>query len=394
MKILYLTTVLPRKRKTGGEIASQCFIDALAQSGHNVVVVGYQRKNDAIEKICSEISVDERYIETNKNKLYPTIAWMMLGLIKNLPYSSAKYYSENYLRKIQALLASDNYDVVIVDHAQLGWLANLINNQAKLIFIAHNVEHELYAAQAVNTNNHLAKSIYIRESHLIKDLENQLANKAQEVWTFTSHDFSYFSSVKSKTRVFDLPSSLMTLPVRLPVVKKCDVGIIGTWTWKANSLGLEWFFQAVYPHLPADLSIQVAGKGAEWLQGRYSNVKYCGFVPSAQEFMEQAKVIAIPSISGSGVQIKTLDAIASGSPVVATPIAMRGISGYPSCVSVAERPEDFANNLIKLVPIAQNICWDGIAWSQSRREKFFAAVDKAIDAHQTEKSKDSDLAVA
>ena len=67
MKILYLTTVLPRKRKTGGEIASQCFIDALAQSGHNVVVVGYQRKNDAIEKISSEISVDERYIETNKN---------------------------------------------------------------------------------------------------------------------------------------------------------------------------------------------------------------------------------------------------------------------------------------------------------------------------------------
>jgi hypothetical protein len=32
------------------------------------------------------------------------------------------------------------------------------------------------------------------------------------------------------------------------------------------------------------------------LYGQYSNVEYCGFVPDAQAFMEQAKVIAIPSI--------------------------------------------------------------------------------------------------
>jgi glycosyltransferase involved in cell wall biosynthesis len=180
---------------------------------------------------------------------------------------------------------------------------------------------------------------------------------------------------------------LTTLPDRLPEVKNCDVGIIGTWTWKPNTEGLKWFFEAVYPHLPADLSIQVAGKGAEWLHGQYSNVKYCGFVPSAQAFIEQAKVIAIPSISGSGVQIKTLDAIASGSPVVATPVALRGISEYPSSVIVAEKPEDFANSLTQLLVLltAPNFSRDGIAWSQNRQRKFFADVAKAIDCFQTEK---------
>ncbi len=390
MNILYLTTVLPSKRKSGGEIASQCFIDALQQSGHEVLVIGYQRKNDVINKNSYEFSVDERYIETNTNVFYPPI-WLLLSFVKSFPYSSAKYYSKTYIRKVSSFLNSENYDAIIIDHAQIGWVEYLINNKDKLIFITHNIEHELYATQAINTNKHLLKFIYNREVRLIKSLENKLANIAQEVWTFTSYDYSYFSSVKKtggRVRVFALPSSLTTLPSKLPKVKNCDIGIIGTWTWKANKVGLDWFFQAVYPHLPVDLSIHVAGKGAEWLHGQYSNVKYCGFVPSAQEFMAQAKVIAIPSTSGSGIQIKTLDAIASGSPVVATPVALRGISGYPNSVCVAGSPEDFANSLTKslALPATQDVCWDGIAWSQSRREKFSADVGDAINAIQTEKS--------
>ena len=385
MKILFLTTVLPSKRRGGTEIASQNFIDALQQSGHEVLVVGYQRQNAVIENNTNEISVSERYIETNQAKLH-SIIWMLLSFIKNIPYSSAKYYSRIYIDKLNLILLQNKIDFVIIDHPQLGWLKNFISAKFKLILNTHNVEHELYISHFKNARNYIFKWIYKREARLIKDTENRLANTAKEVWTLTAHDRRYFSSVKKEGRVrdFAVPSSLTTLLDR-PTVKNCDIGIIGSWTWKANSLGLKWFFQAVYPHLPADISIQVAGKGAEWLHGRYSNVKYCGFVPSAQAFMAQAKVIAIPSISGSGIQIKTLDAIASGASVVATPIALRGITEYPCSVSVAERPEDFANSLTQLlVPTAQDFCRDGIAWSENRRKKFFADVAEAIDAIQRE----------
>ncbi len=71
MNILFLTTVLPSQRKTGGEIASQSFIDALEKAGHNVVVVGYQRRGDT-PTVTSEISIGERYIETHKSSYYIT----------------------------------------------------------------------------------------------------------------------------------------------------------------------------------------------------------------------------------------------------------------------------------------------------------------------------------
>ncbi|HAG80324.1 MAG TPA: hypothetical protein DCL61_03925, partial [Cyanobacteria bacterium UBA12227] len=73
MNILYLTTCLPSKKGTGGDIASQHFIDALKKNGYNVSVVGYLRKGLYSDQQPDTISVGERYIETKEAKLYPII---------------------------------------------------------------------------------------------------------------------------------------------------------------------------------------------------------------------------------------------------------------------------------------------------------------------------------
>jgi hypothetical protein len=107
MKILYLTTVLPSKRTTGGEIASQSFIDALQHNGHEVLVLGYQRQSSIFKPKYNEIPIAKRYIETEKSRLSPML-WMSLGIFKNLPYSSAKYYSQKYINQVKALLKKNN----------------------------------------------------------------------------------------------------------------------------------------------------------------------------------------------------------------------------------------------------------------------------------------------
>ena len=388
MKILYLTTVLPSGRRTGGEIASQCFINALKQCGHEVLVVGYQRPDDTKPKNDNEVVVEQRYIETQKSKFYPFL-WMVLSLLKKLPYSAAKYYSKKYLAKVKSILHRDDYNTVIIDHAQLGWLLPLLSQKSKVIFIAHNLEHQLYEAQLKNAQKYVSKYIYKRETRLIKKMEDDLAGSSKQVWTLTSHDSNYFYGQNLCSKVFHLPS-IRTVPPKKSAIKHCDIGIIGSWTWKANKYGLEWFFQTVYPHLPKNISIHVAGSGAEWLAQRYPNVKYCGFVPDAQAFMASAKVIAIPSISGGGIQIKTLDAITSGSPIVATTVAMRGILDYPSAIEIADEPEYFARSLMQLLALDDRygvsevertkLLDSRLTWSVLRRENFYRSIVRAIDS--------------
>jgi glycosyltransferase involved in cell wall biosynthesis len=379
MKILYLTTVLPSKKTTGGEIASQSFIDALQDNGHKILVLGYQRPGSIFKAKNNQIPIAQRHIETEKSRLYPML-WMSLGLLKNLPYSSAKYYSQKYINQLKTILKQENFDIFIIDHAQMGWLVPFVNNKAKIIFIAHNIEHEIYLAQLKNSQSQISQHIYQRETDLIKDMEDNLAKITTQVWTFTEDDASYFLNLNKATKSFHLPSSLK-ISSHQPTIKNFDIGIIGSWTWKANKLGLNWFLEKVYLHLPTNLSIHIAGLGAEWLRGKYPNINYCGFVPSVQTFMAQAKVLAIPSISGGGVQIKTLDAIASGSPLVATPTALRGISEYPSSVIVAEKPEEFANSLVQLLTLntIPDISADAIAWSENRISKFSADITCAIN---------------
>ncbi len=381
MKVLFLTTIIPRKERMGSEVASQCFIDALNQNKYTISIVGYMRKDDVFETHKQEIVIEKRYIETKRAKFYPAI-WLLSSLLKNLPYSAAKYYSRNYIKTVKELLISTKYDIVIIDHPQLGWLKDFLNHTDKLITLAHNIEQEIYQDSSKNARSFISRWIYRREANLIKKMEDTLATTSREVWTLTQHDAKYFSTIEGagRVRAFALPPGLAKLQDK-PLSKKFDIGIIGSWAWKANIEGLQWFLQEIYPQLPASFSIHIAGRGAEWLAGKYPNVDYRGFVPDVQEFMAQARVIAIPILSGGGIPIKTLDAIASGSAIVATPVAIRGIDAPPQTVQVADQPEIFAELLVSTIaaPYSQQAFDEALNWYRTRRDKFIADIARAIN---------------
>ena len=96
MNILFLTTILPNQQRLGSEMASQCFIDALRQTGHRVLAVGYMRQDEPFELGRSEILVAQRYFESKQARWY-LLFWIMLSLGLHLPYSSVKYYSPTYI---------------------------------------------------------------------------------------------------------------------------------------------------------------------------------------------------------------------------------------------------------------------------------------------------------
>ena len=114
MNILFLTTVLPGKKRNGGEIVSQYLIDALRQNNHQVLVLGYTPYGGEYQTQLDEISVGERYIETELAKYYPLL-WMLFSYIKGFPYSVEKYYSKIYATKVANLLSGEHFDVVIID---------------------------------------------------------------------------------------------------------------------------------------------------------------------------------------------------------------------------------------------------------------------------------------
>ena len=382
VKVLFVTTVLPRKKRMGSEVASQLLIDALGDLGAIVTVVGYVRPDDEYRPGPGEIAAGRRYIETRGAGLSPLL-WLLQSVARGIPYSVAKYRSDAYVSCVRDLLRRNRYDFLVIDHVQMSWLIDMVPLAGRLVGVAQNVEHQMYKSFAGHRQGGMRRWVYERESRLLEEVEMRFLTRVHQLWVLTKDDARAFASGKESgsIREMALPGSPGPSNVTAPAPSKdFDVGLVGSWSWKANEEGLRWFLDRVYPRLSGDLTIRVAGSGAQWLEGRYDNVKYLGFVDDAQEFLRRARVVAIPTFSGGGIQIKTLDAIASGSMIVATPLALRGIDDHPPSVAVAETPEQFAARLCSAIraPDPGASVGSAIEWSQERRRRFRSELTRAV----------------
>ena len=370
--VLFLTTVLPGARRMGSEVASQAVIDALNACGATVDVLGYVRTGENYALRPGETCIGMRHIET-KSARGRALVWLAGSFLSGLPYSAAKYRSAEYVKAVRDKLQSGRYDLAVLDHAQLGWLVPELRDRIPIVAMAHNVEAEMYRQLSTVAASFAGRMIYRREASAIARLERRFVDAAAMVWALTEHDAGVFRRIKStpgEVSVIGLPAAAShTAP--LVSVKEFDIGLIGSWSWKANAEALEWFFGEVLPLLPADCTIHIAGGGADAFGGRFPNVQVRGFVPSAQDFLAAARVVAIPTLSGGGIQIKTLDAIASGSRIVATPVAVRGIDDAPASVVVASAAADFAQALMAAVGTAgSDVSVSGRQWARERELKF------------------------
>jgi hypothetical protein len=384
MKVLFLTTVLPHNKRIGSEVASQSVIEGLRKNGVQVTVVGYLRRGETLGKVSDTIAIGSRYIETRQARLYP-ILWMLISVFKRLPYSTAKYYSRTYIRQVKKLFSKGDYAAVVIDHPQMKWLTGLVPERSKQVFIAHNIENQMYTQLSQGSKGVFGRWLYSREAKKIRKAEIDLAKTVSEIWTLTAHDANYFKGILAGAviRVMTLPPTAVVEEVDSDChLESFDIGLIGSWAWQANQDGLRWFLDMVYPRLTGRYRIRVAGKGADWLVGKYSNLKYEGFVPDAIEFMRKARVVAIPTLSGGGIQIKTLDAISSGSMIVATRCAVRGINSPPDTVKVADTAEEFADKLMMILSNVdyENNSLDAIAWTIERRRQFVAEIGQVVAA--------------
>ena len=378
MDILFLSTVLPHGRAAGGEVASHAVIDALDAAGHAVTVVGYRRTGDDRPAPRGWVEAGRRPIETDQAGRLTVGAWVAGALARRLPYSAAKYRSRAYLETVRSLTRSGGFDLAVVDHAQLGWLQpELERTGLPFILVAHNVEAQMYAEQAARARGP-RRLVLRREARLIRRLERRLAGRARGVWALSEADAAYFRRFGEAWPI-PIHSSFTAPP---PLEKSCDVALMGTWSWSATRAALQWFLDRVHPRLPDGLTVEVAGRGGDWIDGAYPGVRYRGFVPDALSFLAATRAVAVPAVGGTGVQLKTLDAIASGARVVASPAAVRGLGDLPGSVDVAGTPKEFASALGRLAtaPESTEPSREGIEWSRERRERFRTAVAAAAHA--------------
>ena len=128
------------------------------------------------------------------------------------------------------------------------------------------------------------------------------------------------------------------------------IGMVAS-NFHPNVDGLNHFMQKVWPHLTTkDLQLHLYGNIAAGFRAiRFRNIHFHGIKPSLQGCYRQLDIVINPVRYGSGLKIKSVEALAHGLPLVTTREGARGLVHLDGkALAIADTDTDFAKAIDSL----------------------------------------------
>ncbi len=351
MKILLLCNKSPYPAHEGGPMAMSSIINGLLDAGHQVKVIAVNSEKfnvnqadipqDLLDKTGIElIDLDLRIIPKEAFK----------SLLKNESYHVKRFVSADFAKAIDRVLKKEQFDVVQLETVFMApYIAQVRSlSNATIVLRAHNVEHLIWKRVA-GKSTFLPKKWYLTQlSNTLKKYELDMLEKVDGIAAITRKDAAYFRGLTA-TPVIDIPYGIKPegFVPSFAVPANPTFFHIGSMNWIPNQDGIKWFLETTWPRLKAQLpeaQFYLAGRFMpEWLVGyQAEGVHIVGEVDDALQFVAANHIAIVPLLSGSGIRIKIIEAMAMGKTVITTKVGAEGI-GYTEGenIFIADKPEKF-----------------------------------------------------
>lgn len=367
MHLLFITSLLPDANPTTGfEIANRAIVDGYRAVGVGLTLCGFRRP-DAPRPSEPHIDLGELQIENAGATRAQKAAWVAKALLANRTVAAAKLMTLSEAALRERLTEAGPVDGIVLNSVQMPAAYPFLMRFAPMAFIAHNVEHASADENARHAAGMASRFLYRREADLLRQIEARITAEASVVHVLSTEDGEGLE-LRGDPRLLPLPLTVgHERPAKSDPPREFDVAMIGTWSWQPNRVGMDWFLREVVPLLPGDIRIGIAGRFDGPTPSAPGNVRFLGRVSDAQGFVRSARVVALATRGGTGIQLKTLETLEEGLPAVATPEALRGVgAALPDNLRVAENARAFAaalQDLIRRDRAGESLRLDGSAFA-------------------------------
>jgi glycosyltransferase involved in cell wall biosynthesis len=337
MKILQVTNKVPYPVKDGGAIACMNLTRGFSLLGHQVTILAMNtvKHHITLGEIPESVKELAEFKLVNVPARISPVTALLNLLFSKKPYNATRFISKIFAEELKKLLHENEYDIIQLEGLYVCPYIPVIreNSNAKIIYRAHNIEHEIWSRTAIMA--HGFEKWYLKNlSKRIKRFEKQILNTYDLLVPITGRDGTILDNL-GNTRPVHVSQTGIDSSVLIPNSKNLNhptLFHIGSLEWSPNQEGLIWFFEncwdAIREKYP-DLEFFVAGRNAPpWFQKMLNlpNVVFKGEVADAYEFMNSKSIMVVPLFSGSGMRIKIIEGMALGKPIVTTPVGTEGIS--------------------------------------------------------------------
>lgn len=349
MKILYLTPRFPWPLLRGDQLRAFEQLRLLAKH-HRLSLVCFEEEPPAAEGRAAVGALCES-VRGVKLTRAAMAAGLARGALSPLPFQASLYRQRSMQRALRDALAGGPFDLV---HVQLARMAPYVEPLQAVRFV------DFVDALSLSTRRRSAQ--HRGPLRWLSGLEAARLLRYERRLCATLEGACVASPV-DREAIGDFPR-LGVAPngvdlARLPFLpggrEPRTLVFTGNMGYFSNVNAVEWFVHSVFPlvreRLP-DARFAIVGArpapAVRALAGR-EGVSVLGFVEDLREHLRRAAVAVAPMRAGAGQQFKVLEAMASGTPVVATPVAAAGLRPEADCLLVAEGAQAFADAVVALL---------------------------------------------
>jgi glycosyltransferase involved in cell wall biosynthesis len=261
----------------------------------------------------------------------------------NLPVDS--YFDPEAARSVESLLTTFGFDVAILSYVFYSKLLETMPGAVRKVIDTHDVfsdRYRLYRAHG-QANEFFSTG---------KAEEGKALDRADAVLAIQEWDASHFRSLT--TRPVAVVGHLAPAADVAPAgAAESHAMLFVGGTMGINVHGVTWFIEQVLPAVRRrvpDAELWLVGGIGSRVGSKAPGVRRFGFVEAPGELYRRAAVVINPQQFGTGLSIKSVDALLHGRPLVTTASGARGLEeGAGAAFRQAGSAGEFGDLLVELL---------------------------------------------
>jgi len=362
LKILFLTNRIPFPIKDGQSRRTYNILKGLATT-HDVYLLSYYDPVDGLdEKSILHLKTFCKNVEMHpgpSKKLGLSMILRLMGSLISLdPYTFWRHYSLSYLKRIDELTKTGEFDLI---HCDILPLAFTIRNNKHLpcIVTDHDVSYLKALRMGRQARNPFLKLLLYLEAFKLKRLESKVFKQADMGIAVSEVDKKVLKELCPEGNLEVIENGVDTDEFK-PTYEEIDKDSlvwVGGFENYPNREGVYYFLDKIYPLIKKQarhVKIMLVGGGATQRLKQFSNsdpsINIIGYVNDPLPYIQNAAVFIVPILSGSGTRLKLLEAMAVGKAIVTTSIGCEGIEGTDKeHYLVADQPVQFAEKVATIL---------------------------------------------
>ena len=226
-----------------------------------------------------------------------------------------------------------HFDAIVLQYMRLSRLLTYTSIPKKAIYT-----HDVFSYKDLRTGAPFYEACDAHE-------EAKAMQRCPNIFAIQEDEATYYSYLAPNSKIFTVYSHFDYH--QQPVTRNKNILFLAS-RMEFNVSGILWFLDKAWPMIvnqDPELKLIIGGTVCEKIpEDKYSNIMLLGRVDSLDNFYQRGDVVINPVFQGTGLKIKTFEALSYGKVVIVHPHSSQGIYKRDTApLLLASQPADWVN---------------------------------------------------